>query len=84
MQRTNAPYIHIETVSVAKNNDGPLAATITAPDVDGYSFVCWASVATNGDVGTPYIEHAESRKTDVWDAARKGSKIDAVALYQRS
>lgn len=84
MQRTNAPYIHIETVSVAKNNDSTLAATITAPAVDGYAFVAWVGVATEGDVGAPYIEEATSETTDVWDSARKGAHIVATALYQRS
>ena len=84
MQRTNAPYIHIETVSVAKNNSSSLAATITAPAVDGYIFVCWVGVATEGDVGTPYIEEATSTTTNVWDQARNGAKVVATALYQRS
>lgn len=83
MQRTNAPYIHIETVSVAKNNSSSLAATITAPAVDGYIFVCWVGVATEGDVGTPYIEEATSTTTNVWDQARKGANVVATALYQR-
>lgn len=82
--RTNAPYVTTRQVTVAKDNGQSLAATVTAPAVDGYSFVCWCNVATIGDVGTPYIENATSTTTDIWDQACKGAKIEATALYQRS
>ena len=32
----------------------------------------------------PYIENATSATTAVWDLARKGAKVVATALYQRS
>ena len=83
-QRTNAPYVATRQVTATKDNSKSLAATIAAPAVDGYSFVCWCGVATDGDVGTPYIENATSATTNVWDQARKGATIVATALYQRS
>ena len=83
-QMTNAPYVTVRQVTAPKDNSRPLAATVTAPAVNGYSFVCWCNVATIGDVGTPYIEEATSTTTDVWDQAGKGAEIVATALYQRS
>lgn len=83
-QRTNAPYVTTRQVLVTKNNSSARAATVTAPAVDGYSFVCWCGVATVGDVGTPYIEKATSTTTPVWDQACKGASVVATALYQRS
>lgn len=77
---TNAPYVVVRKVEVAKNNP---ATGITAPAVSGYSFVCWCGVATEGDVGAPYIVNADSAETTVCDALGKGEKIQAVALYQR-
>ena len=82
--RTNAPYVTTRQVTATKDNGSSLAATVTAPAVDGYSFVCWCGVATDGDIGTPYIEQATSTTTNVWDQARKGAKVVATALYQRS
>lgn len=83
-QRTNAPYVTVRQVTATKNNGSPLAATVTAPAVNGYSFVCWCNVATEGDVGTPYIEKATAATTPVWDLAGKGARVVATALYQRS
>lgn len=84
MKTVNAPYVVVRQVTATKNNSSSLAATITAPAVDGYAFVCWAGVATDGDVGAPYVEKATSATTNIWDSARKGAKIVATALYQRS
>lgn len=84
MQRTNAPYVTTRQVTATKDNSRSLAAVVTAPAVDGYAFVAWVGVATEGDVGAPYIEKATSETTNVWDRARKGEKIVATALYQRS
>lgn len=84
MKTVNAPYVVVRQVMATKNNGSSLAATVTAPAIDGYTFVCWCGVATEGDVGTPYIEKATSETTNVWDSARKGANIVATALYQRS
>lgn len=84
MKTVNAPYVVVRQVMATKNNGSSLAATITAPAVDGYAFVAWVGVATYGDIGTPYIENATSTTTYVWDQARRGAKIVATALYQRS
>lgn len=83
MSRTNAPYVVVRNVEVAKNNGSGPAAGIVAPTVDGYKFVCWCNVATEGDVGAPYVVNADSAETTVWDALGRGSKIQATALYQR-
>lgn len=84
MQRTNSPYVTTRQVTATKNNSSSLAATITAPAVDGYAFVAWVGVATEGDVGAPYIEKATSATTNIWDSVRIGANIVATALYQRS
>ena len=84
MKTVNAPYVVARQVTATKDNSRALAATVTAPAVDGYTFVCWCGVATEGDVGTPYVENATSATTNIWDQARKGAHIVATALYQRS
>ena len=84
MKTVNAPCVVTRQVTVTKNNSSDLACTVTAPAVSGYSFAAWVGVATIGDVGTPYIEKATTTTTNVWDRARKGAKIVATALYQRS
>lgn len=84
VKRTNAPYVLTRDVRARKDNTRSHAATVTAPKVDGYAFVCWVNVATEGDVGTPYIGQATSRTTAVWDLAMKGANVVATALYQRS
>lgn len=80
VSRTNAPYVVTRRVEFAKNKP---ATVITAPAVSGYKFVCWCGVATEGDVGAPYIANADSAETTAWDALGKGEKIQAIALYQR-
>lgn len=84
MKTVNAPYVVTRQVTATKNNGSSLAATITAPAVDGYAFVAWVGVATEGDVGAPYVQKATSETTKVWDSVRRGFSIVATALYQRS
>lgn len=82
--RTNTPYVLAKSVEVSHSGKS-LAAKITAPDVAGYTFVCWTGCATHGNVGTPYIESPDSRSTNVWDAAKTPSAtIYATALYRLS
>ena len=82
--RTNSPAVVTRSVTVTHSGN-PLAAEITAPDVSGYTFVCWTGVATQGNVGTPYIESPDSATTNVWDAAKTpGATIYATALYRLS
>lgn len=83
-ERTNAPAVVVHDVWVRKNNGSDLAASITAPTFEGYEFVCWTGVATDGDVGTPYIASYSSASTTVWDRTRRGTNIVATALYRLS
>lgn len=82
--RTNAPSVVTREVWATKNNGSALAAKVSAPDVDGYTFVCWVGVATDGDVGTPYVERATKKDTNIWDAAKRGMNVVATALYRLS
>lgn len=82
--RTNSPAVIVKSVT-ATHSGKSLAAKIMAPDVAGYTFVCWTGCATHGNVGTPYIESPDSRSTNVWDAAKTPSAtIYATALYRLS
>lgn len=82
--RINSPYIIAKSVEVTHSGNS-LACKITAPDVAGYTFVCWTGCATHGNVGTPYIESPDSMSTNVWDAAKTPSAtIYATALYRLS
>ena len=56
--------------------------TINAPNVDGYTFVAWIGVASNGFVGSPYIESCVNATTHIFDAnVAGGQSYNAYALY---
>ena len=56
--------------------------TINAPNVDGYTFVAWIGVASNGFVGSPYIESCVNSTTHIFDAhVTGGQSYNAYALY---
>lgn len=59
--------------------------SITAPTISGYTFVCWAAVATDGWVGSCYVENPLAVTTNIWNAStgQGGSGlVHATALYR--
>ena len=69
------------TGSVSSRNLGE----ITAPTIDGYTFVCWVAVSSLGYVGSPYTEFANQQTTTVWDLQYgyigANCSVHAWALY---
>ena len=51
-------------VSISK--EGRKSASITAPTVSGYTFLCWLQPATNGWVSSVYTENPTSASTNIW------------------
>lgn len=47
----------------------------------GYTFLCWVGSATNGFIGTPYIERPDYSTTRVWTATTSGANQTITAVY---
>lgn len=66
-------------------NAGAKLQDVTAPTVDGYTFVCWLSVVSNGWVGAPYISAPDLQNTAIWSPTAKpgtsGISLVAYLLY---
>lgn len=60
-------------------------ASLSAPSVSGYTFLCWVGSATTGWVGGTYIESMNSASTRIWVSASTESSgtgsVNAWALY---
>ena len=75
----HAQYV---TANIDKANGGHVS--VTAPAVNGYKFLCWAEVATNGWVGSVYPADPLNLTTNMWNAStgQTGTgRIDCLALY---
>ena len=82
--RINTPYVTTRSVTMAHSGSS-LACKVTAPDVDGYTFVGWLGCSTQGNIGTPYMEDYSAKSTNVWDAAKTPSRRSSpTALYRLS
>lgn len=61
--------------------------SVTAPNVTGYTFVCWGEVATNGWVGGVYPADPTSQTSNFWVAVSDGqttsANVRAVAIYRK-
>ena len=59
---------------VVRNQSGTITrahgsnSNITAQTVEGYTFLCWLSVVSNGWIGNLYIERQDVASTRVWSA----------------
>lgn len=59
--------------------------SITAPTINGYTFVAWGTVATIGWVGSCYVETTNVVTTNIWNATTGQSgngTVYATALYK--
>lgn len=75
----------MRTVSVTGNTRGNMGS-VTAPTVNGYEFICWISVFSNGWVGSPYASSPTSKTTPIWSPPydQQGRlRADCVALYYK-
>ena len=60
---------------------------VTAPAVDGYSFLAWAFASTVGWVGTCYFEDPLISTSWVWcavDNGTSGGSAQCYALYTKN
>ena len=58
--------------------------TMTAPNIDGYKFMFWSTVATDGWASSVYPASPTSQTCKFWNTIDQGSgtgKIRAVAVY---
>ena len=65
------------------------SASISAPSVSGYTFVCWFHASTSGWVSATYIENPTSASTNIWVGYNNytGSNtgnVNCFALYMRN
>lgn len=58
---------------------------ITATTVEGYTFMYWLAVVSNGWVGAPYASAPNNATSPVWTPTAKpstsGKSLDTYALY---
>ena len=57
---------------------------MTAPNINGYQFIFWSTVATDGWVSSVYPANPNSQNCKFWNTIDCGSgtgKIRAVAVY---
>lgn len=76
--------VYAKTVSASIGKAYASNVSVTAPSVDGYKFLCWAQVATNGWVGSVYPSAPLSATCAMWTASSGLSgtgNIDCLALY---
>ena len=76
--------VYAEVVTASINKAAGSDTVVTAPNVAGYKFLCWAQIATNGWVGSVYPSDLLNQTTNVWNASTGQSgtgNIDCLALY---
>lgn len=76
--------VYAKIVSATINRAYANYVSVTAPSVDGYKFLCWAQVSTNGWVGSVYPSSPLSATCNMWNAStgQTGTgNIDCLALY---
>ena len=54
--------------------------SVTAPEVAGYTFLCWIAAVTTGWIGTCYFESPQSKTSSVWVAANPGGATSSSGL----
>ena len=84
MTRINSPAVTARTTDVYSPN--AWRATVTAPGVDGYTFVCWTHCSSVGWVGSAYVANPTAETSEVWtpDSWPEGKAVRCTALYVRS
>lgn len=54
------------SASIVKANGS--RSSVTAPQVSGYSFICWLCAVSNGWIGNVYIENPLNNSSNIWSA----------------
>lgn len=79
--------LKVTSVTRSINKASGSHVSISAPTVNGYSFLCWISSATSGWVGATYVQTITSQNTNIWVAAPNLSgtgDVIAFALYVKN
>ena len=81
--------ITVGTATATINKTVGSYASISAPAVDGYTFVAWIGCATDGWVASTYISEMNSAATWVWVSANQSDTtgsgtVRCFALYRKS
>lgn len=87
--------LHFETVSVKLTADNVNSSfSISAPEVEGYTFAFWLSSATKGTMFGTYIENPAQSNTAAWfthEASANadfhwavGNSINCIAVYVKN
>lgn len=63
--------------------------SLSAPDVDGYTFLVWVNFATDGWIGSVYAANPLAQNTDIWNSTYGTSgtdtgKVVCYAMYIRN
>lgn len=88
--RINPEYaLTTRTVSTTIKRTLGERASIAAPSVPGYTFVCWTNIATSGWCGALYAGSGNSPQTYAWLAAATSANgangdVIATALYAKT
>ena len=81
-------YLTTARYSVTVNRTPGSSASITAPSVSGYSFVCWLGGSTNGWVSAVYVEYPDNANSKVWVAYNNYTNgtgaVNCFALYKKN
>ena len=56
-------------------------ASVTAPTKEGYKFLCWLYVISEGWIGNMYFENPTYTSTNVW-VADTGLNVDATGTFR--
>lgn len=75
-------------VSVYTRGDGQAINVVAQEAPNGYKFLCWIGVTTNGFVGVGYVSDWDRENTLIWGKTVDGStgdfSLNATALYQKT
>ena len=85
VQDSISDYVIVRRVDVTIPT-GEVSASVTAPTVSGYSFLCWVEAVSNGWPGLAYTASATSSSTKIWMASTRlnDSMVLAYAMYVKS
>lgn len=80
------PFLITRTVTATITRSNGSRSSITAPSVNGYTFLCWISAVSNGWIGNVYIENPTAITSNIWSANygysdSTNGTVYACALY---
>lgn len=85
---TPSTLLRVEHVSVSVTRTTSSHASISAPTVSGYTFLCWFATSTSGWVCATYVESPDRANTSIWVCNSQYSSgtgnVFCYALYIKS